>query len=718
MKREAAMQLNIGDLRGGFSAAVVLIPQAMAFGATLWTLAGGSASDGAFAGLLSAALLSFCTGLAGGCQGIICSPTGPSLVLLSGAVAAMQTAGAAPGMLPVSIAIIVMLAGLIQIAIGFVNGGQLIKYIPYPVIAGFMTGSAILMIKSQLPAALGMAPTLHWRDYLTPPVIASVSAFAAMGLAPKQFPALPGTLAGLIAGFGAFHLFSWLGSITPHAAWMIGALPGLDNVRFGVPLQHLPNAPWQIVIGAAVSLALLASLNTLLTAVIADGNSGARHDARKVLIGQGFGLLLNGFFGGIGGSATTGATLISVSGGGRRWSGVYTGIILALLVVFCGSAAALLPLSALAGIILYIAVFGLIEPDIVFWLGHRKTRGDAFTAALVTLVTVAYDLVAAVAVGVALAVTQFVYSQIKAPVIHLRTTAIQRPSLRRRPETQRRLLAQHGERIVTYELTGNLFFGAVDRLFEEMHQDIDRPAWVILDMGRVTQFDLSAIKILQQIAKRLHKNQGELIFATVRSGRGMGRKVKKTLKKISPHGQNTPIKTFIDADEAIEYAEDALLAQLQVAPIPPELPMELCAMGFLQTFTDAEIAGLRKNLRELRINKGEYLFRAGDWGEQLFIIVRGEIDILLPFGKHHYKRIATFGPGTYFGEVAFLEPGPRAASAKATFDAQLLALDQEGFERLLSESPSAAVSLLKTLGQTLSKYLRWADVELKQLMEW
>lgn len=712
------MQLNTGDLRGGFSAAVVLIPQAMAFGATLWTLAGGSTSDGAFAGLLSAALLSLCTGLSGGCQGIICSPTGPSLVLLSGAVAALQAEGISTVLLPDYIMLIVMLAGILQAMIGYGNGGQLIKYLPYPVIAGFMTGSAFLMIKSQLPPALGMAPTLRWEDYLTPPVAASLSAFAAMGLLPRKFPVIPGTLAGLVIGTAVFHAFIWLGGITPQAKWLVGALPEYDNIRFGISLQHLRSVPWATIVSAAVSLALLASLNTMLTSVVADSQTGARHDARKLLAGQGFGQLLSGFCGGIGGSATTGATLISVSSGGRYWAGVYTAIILVLLVLFGGSTAAYLPISALAGIILYIAVFGLIEPDMLFWLEHRKTRSDAFTAVLVTLVTVAYDLVTAVAVGVALAIVQFVHNQVKAPVIHRRVTATQRPSLRRRPEMQRELLVSYGDRIVTYELTGNLFFGAADRLFEEMRQDIDRPAWVILDMNRVTHFDLSAIKILQQIANRLHRNNGELIFATVRSGRGLSRKAKKTLKKISPHGNNAAVKTFVDADEAIEYAENALLALLGVKPASPENPMQLQDMSFLRAFSATELAMLKNNMHEQRLSKGEYLFRAGDLGDELFIIVSGEIDVLLPFGKHHYKRIATFGPGTYLGEVAFLEPGPRAGSAKAVCDTQLLVLSKDGFERLLAESPSAAVAMLKALGQTMSKYLRWADVELKQLMEW
>lgn len=710
--------MNTGDLRGGLAAAVVVIPQAMAFGATLWVLAGGSAADGAFVGLLSAMLLSFFTGLSGGCSGIICSPTGPSLVLLSGGVAAMHAAGLPFSAITVGIAASVLLAGVLQILAGYFNGGQLIKYIPHPVIAGFMTGSAFLMIRSQLPVALGGGWHVVFEAQTLPPVIAAVSAFVAMFILPRLTDKIPATLAGLVVGIAAFHLACKALGFTPKSAWLVGALPSITNLKFQLNADALTHLPWRVIALVAASLALLASLNTLLTSVVADVSTGARHDARRVLIGQGISLVANGLAGGIGGSATTGATLVAVQSGGRRWAGVCMGLMLAVIVIFAGKAAAWVPLSALAGIILYIAVFGLIELDIAYWMLHKRTRPDAYMAILVTVVTVAYDLVTAVALGVGLAVIRFVNSQIKAPVVHLRTTAVQRASTRHRTAKERQLLAEHGERIVSYELTGNLFFGAVDRLFEEIRADLDRPAWVILDMARVTQFDLSAIKLLQQMANRLHKQGGELIFATVRSGRGLGKKVQKTLKKISPYGKNSPIRTFIDGDEAIEYAENALLRELGETSFQPH---QVAAIEDISLFSGLDLDQLtivKKHLSERHVSKNSYLFQMGDTGDELFIVLSGEVDILLPFGERHYKRIATFGPGTYFGEVAFLNPGQRSASAKVTYDVHLLVLDNTTLDNLSAECPAAALLILKALAKVLSEHLRWADVELKQLMDW
>jgi SulP family sulfate permease len=131
-----------------------------------------------------------------------------------------------------------------------------------------------------------------------------------------------------------------------------------------------------------------------------------------------------------------------------------------------------------------------------------------------------------------------------------------------------------------------------------------------------------------------------------------------------------------------------------------------------------QLAIVKKHVSECRVTKHSYLFQMGDAGNELFIVISGEIDVLLPFSAHHYKRIATFGPGTYFGEVAFLNPGQRTASAKVIFDAHLLVLDNAALENLSIECPAAALFILKALAKSLSEHLRWADVELKQLMDW
>jgi SulP family sulfate permease len=143
------VKIQSGDLWGGFAASAVILPQAMAFGVALLSQVDLLSSQGALAGLLSAALLCLIMGLVGGTSGMISAPTGPTLVLISDALLACYTTGVTGPDLLLAMTIILVITGVLQILIGLSGGGQLIKYIPYPVISGFMTGTAILMLMSQ-----------------------------------------------------------------------------------------------------------------------------------------------------------------------------------------------------------------------------------------------------------------------------------------------------------------------------------------------------------------------------------------------------------------------------------------------------------------------------------------------------------------------------------------------------------------------------------------
>ena len=140
---------NKGDLWGGLAASAVILPQATAFGIALWTPYTGDPAMGALAGLITTIALCLCSALSAGTTGMVSSPTGPTMVLVSGALVSLSANGYSGIDLVSNIAIMVFIAGLLQILIGLTNGGRLIKFIPYPVVAGFMTGSAILMILSQ-----------------------------------------------------------------------------------------------------------------------------------------------------------------------------------------------------------------------------------------------------------------------------------------------------------------------------------------------------------------------------------------------------------------------------------------------------------------------------------------------------------------------------------------------------------------------------------------
>jgi SulP family sulfate permease len=681
----------------------------MAFGAVLWSALGGDPSQGALAGLLTCALLSISSGISGGTIGMVSSPTGPTLILLTGLVATLAELGYTSTQMLTLLMLVLLVAGVCQFFIGLLKAGNLIKYIPYPVTAGFMTGSAILMIKSQYEPVLGGEAIAGLQQWL--PLTTAVVTFLAITYVPRLFSAIPGTVAGLLVGTAVFYLANLLFDGSVPSAWVVGKLPEVTSLELSLDFQ-LGNIPWTVIIGAALALSVLASLDTLLTSVVADVASQQRHNARRELMGQGVGHVLAGLLGGMAGAGTTGATVLSIKTGGRRWAAVITGAIIILVVLLAGDAAAYLPISVLAGIILNVAIMGMIEIDILAWLRRKRIRLDAVIALLVTIVTVGYDLMVAVGVGVLVAVILFVREQATASVIHSRQNAVERPSLRRRNEKEREVLKQHGHRIVVYRLQGNLFFGSIDRMFEQLRQDVESDAWLIFDMRRVEQVDLTALKVLQQIVSSHHLHGGETIFASVRKVRGISRKVIKSFKKIHLRKQEQSIESFVDTDEALEYAENSLLRSYGVEPVLADQAVALENIDMFAGLSLSDIEHIRAVSNMVTLPAKEYLFRQGDMGDQLYIVLKGEVDARLSYSRKHYRRLAKFGAGSFFGEVAFLQPGQRTTDARVVQDCELLVLDGDGFASLKQDNPVAAMHILTALGKALSGYLRWADEEL------
>lgn len=705
------------DIWGGFAAAAVVVPQAVAFGIALYTLIGRSAAEGALAGLFGAAALSLASGCFGGTAGLISSPTGPALALLTGALAHLRGEGLASGELGAALALVIIGAGALQILVALSGGGNLVKLIPYPVVAGFTTGAAFLMLKSQWRPLLGDGVGEEWASWRWLPPATALTVMLAMHLCLRWAPRLPATVVGLCVGAAAFFAAAAFGPGPVPQAWLVGELPGFQDARWQWDSSAFARLPLAPVLAASAAFAMLASLNNLLTSVLADAETGLRHNGKRELLAQGLGQMLAGSIGGMGGSATTGATLVAVKSGGRRWTGAFAGLCFLGLVLFMRPLGNWLPLSALAGIILYIAL-NMIERDILAWLKHGNTRADGLIALLVTLVTVVYQLVIAIGLGVVISVVAFVYAQMQAPIVHRRTTGQQHRSARSRDHEARAALDRHGHRIVLYELRGNLFFAKVDQLFEQLLPDLQKPAWIVLDLQRVSQVDLTGVKLFQQIAKRLDRHGGELLFSQVHKRSGLSHQVDQSLLKVSPYLAEMNVKTFIDADEALEYAENRLLAELQIPAAQREAFVELENVEICAGLSAEQLRSLKEKFRLRKAVAGQHLFSAGDWGNELFLVARGEVEIRLRTTNHHYLRLGIYGPGALFGEIAFHQPGQRAADAVATCPTELWVLDREGFDLLARESPDVAIALLLALGQVLSTSLRWSAREIHHLAQW
>jgi SulP family sulfate permease len=723
MKEKESSQKNspkfflLPDIWGGLAAAAMLLPQAMAFGVALLVPFGVSPGVGALAGLIGAATLSFASGVAGGTQGIISSPTGPILILLGSALGLVSTDPANPLNVLTALTALVVTMGIIQILIGASGGGKLIKFIPYSVVVGFMTGSAILMIWSQLTPLSAKGADAAWASWIWLPFVTALFTFVITFYLPRLTKTIPATLAGLIGGTLFFHAVAAFAPGSIPQAWVIGSLPTLDSIKPGIDISVVLSLNWGVIAIAALAAAVLASLDTLLTSVIADVSTGTRHNARKELIGQGVGHLIGGFSGGMAGAGTTGATVVAIGSGGRRWVGVVTSLTLVAVVGVGGGLGTLLPIAVLAGIIIRVSV-GMLEHDIITWVTQRESRADAIIALLVTAVTVFYDLMAAVGLGVFIAVVLYLRNQVKAPVIHRRFIGSDFHSVCQRTKEQREQLNKNGDKIVICELRGDLFFATADQLFEELLPDLDKAKWLILNLRRVHRVDLTGAKILQQLAERLHSVEGELIFSEVHKGIGLGHDVGKTLKKWSPDSKEIGIKTFVGTDEALEYAENALQLSENIGQPTLNKRIELESMDIFYDLDEPLVKNIKQRIEIRHYKKEEVIFEGGNLGSELFFVLKGEVDIRLDTTEHHYKRLAKYPPGTVFGEIAFLHPGPRTADAVAVSDCELAVLSQDDFETLTEENPRAVIALLKGLSEIQSEELRWSAKEIQRLGDW
>ena len=714
----ARARFEVRDILGGLAGTAVALPQSMGLGVALFAGMGFDASAGALAGLMGAAALSLVSGLAGATVGMISAPNGPVAMLLAASLASVAAHGVQGEGLVLALVVIMLLTGLFQFLLGISGGGQLIKYIPYPAVAGLVTGIGVLMILSQLNTLSGDGAQAIGSGWIVVPVATALITFGSIKLAPRVIPAVPGIISGLLVGIAMFHLIMFAAPAPVPESWLVGTIPGLDAIRFDVDASAFASLPWELILVSALTLAVLASMDCLLTAVVADGETGARHDARRELAAQGIGQIIAGLLGGVGGGGTKGSTLVAIKTGGRRWSAMVSSLTFVVLILFLGPVGNALPISVLAGVIIYVGV-GMLDWNVLRWLRRRVTRLDGVVALLVITSTLVFDLMVGVAVGVVSSVFLFLRVQVRARVIHERATGKERHSLRYRAEEERKLLDEHGNRILYVELRGNLFFGTVDRLFTELMPDLDRPVWVILNLRRVQSLDMSGLNLFRQMLKRLSAHGGHLLYADVRKSAVMERNMHKMMDWLGPDDELPKVKTFKSNDAALEYAEDALLEDLGYTPAQATQRVDLEQNELFRSMKPKTREALKAVMKPLSLKRKEIVFTFGGPDNTLYFILQGEVDIRLPTRVYHYKRLAKLGPGSFFGESGFLDPAPRTATAVVTKDVELLTLDREAIESLAEKRQrEAGWAVLYELGGSLARQLRWSRSELRRLERW
>ena len=386
MKFNYDLQTFRGDVFGGVTAAVVGLPVALAFGV--------ASGLGALAGIYGAIAVGFFAAVFGGTKSQISGPTGPMAV----AMAVIVTSYA--NNLAEAFTVVIM-AGLIQILLGVMKIGRFVSFTPYSVISGFMSGIGVIIILLQTLPFLGasvamggpMAAVRSWPDVVKDVNISAFAIAAATLVVGIVWPArlrrvLPPTLAALIAGTA-------LGVL-----WLIDT-PVIGDVPTGLPELKLPAISVNLLTSAiqpALTLALLGSIDSLLTSLIADAITRTRHNPDRELIGQGIGNMIAGFIWGLPGAGATLGTVVNIRAGGRtQISGVLRAAILLALVLGLGKYVEVIPHAVLAGILMKVGW------DIIDWRFitriHRVQREHLLVMVITMGLTVFVDLVTAVVVG-------------------------------------------------------------------------------------------------------------------------------------------------------------------------------------------------------------------------------------------------------------------------------------------------------------------------------
>ncbi|MBL0088164.1 MAG: SLC26A/SulP transporter family protein [Ideonella sp.] len=713
---------------------LVALPASIAFGVTVYSAVGPSyAAIGALSGVIGATVIGLVASTLGGTDRLISAPCAPAAAVLSAFAIELTAQGVAAGNIVLLLIMLGVLCGLVQLLLGFVGVGRLIRYIPYPVVSGYLSGVGLIIVGSQIPKFVGAKVGTPWWDALTSPAgwdqrslaIGGATVLVAV-VAPRITTRVPGTILGIAAGVAAYfglatHDSSMLqttqnplvvgnlgAAMDGYVASISGRWHEIGNLRLGQVAG---------LFGSAITLAALLSIDTLKTCVVVDQLTRTRHDSDRELIGQGIANICSTAVGGMPGAGTMGATAVNLGSGAQtRMSGVFEGVLALVAALILGSFMAWIPVAALAGILIVIGL-RMIDREPLRFIESRSTVFDFAVVLAVVVVALTIGLIAASAVGVALAIILFVREQIGASVVRRKARVNQLSSTWYRPEAEIRAIEQRGGQAVIFELQGSLFFGTTQQLHGEIEPELDQCRYLILDLKRVQSVDVTAVHLLQNLRESLRERGAMLLLCGVRERLPNGRNLREFLEQTGVVNPSDPmVRMFPELDTAIEWVEDRLLDEQDAGPKAETLlqlqDMELFRHRKLDTLRDLEA---RIELRS--VAAGQTIYAQGDPGDEIFWIRRGTVRTFAHVGNDGLRHIGSYGRGDFFGGLAFLDRRPRGNDAVAQTDTDLYVLSHSQYEALAEEHKMLAFNLMTAIARALAVRLRHTDTQLTMLQQ-
>ena len=510
-----------GDMFGGLTAAIVALPLALAFGV--------QSGMGAIAGLYGAIALGFFAALFGGTNTQISGPTGPmtvvSSVIIAGEIALYGSLEAAIG----TIVATFILAGIFLIIMGITGIGKYIRYMPYPVVSGFMSGIGMIIIIMQIFPFFGMNSPSGIPNVFAElgsisqginiqAIILAMATIAIIYLFPRVTKLVPSALVALV---GLSLISTLMGLNVP----IIGDIPkGLPDVHVDTLLGMDWHHP-MVMIVPALTLASLGAIDSLLTSVVADNMTKTQHNSNKELIGQGIGNMAAGIIGGLPGAGATMRTVVNINAGGTgKLAGIIHSIVLTVVLLGAGEYARLIPLPVLAGILITVGI-GIIDYKGIKHI-TRVPRADAVVMLIVLTLTVFVDLLQAVGIGLVLASILFMKQMGDTAEEKAVSSTLDDFHDIHLEDDEKGISEDIKKQIYIQHFDGPIFFGFTSH-FKTMMQELPEVSVVIFRMPNVPSIDQSGMYAIEDAILELQQKEITVIVT------GIQKQPKDMLKNIN-----------------------------------------------------------------------------------------------------------------------------------------------------------------------------------------
>jgi len=524
------------NIVAGVIVGVVALPLAMAF-----AIASGVKPE---QGLYTAIIAGVAVSLFGGSRVQIAGPTGAFIVILAGVVAQFGVSG---------LLLATLMAGVMLVVMGLARLGAVIRFIPDPVIVGFTAGIAVIIWIGQWQYFFGLPAPGEGPFYLktwellqsfgqmhaaTALLATGSLALAVLGPRIPGMSRVPGPLLAMVAATAVVAVFDLPGVATIESTF--GEIPR------ALPKLQMPDMTFDrilLLLPSAFTIAMLGAIESLLSAVVADGMAGTKHDSNQELIGQGVANIVSPLFGGIAATGAIARTATNIRNGGTTpLAGVVHALTLLLILVVLAPYAGQVPLCALAAI-LFVVAWNMSEARRFLRLVRKAPRADVAILLITFALTILTDLVVAVNIGVILAMFQFM-RRMSASV-----EVVEHGQASLRQELAEAGLEALPQDVVVYSIEGPFFFGSVDSLERALSWSREPPRYVVLRLERVPFIDATGLKRLESTIDNLRRRG----IAVLPSGANL--RVLRKLVRAEIVGRDDPASYFRDLSAALEYVE-------------------------------------------------------------------------------------------------------------------------------------------------------------------